>query len=410
MNVLILAHEFPPVIIGGVGTYLSQLANGLASEDMRLTFAIGGCGPHDTIVEANRQVHFIHPDVDPLVLGSERFGLFSDGAADEIARRCEAELGIPDVIHCNNWFTYRCGQRLRERWGRPIVSTVHSLEHLFTPRWGVDTLAFIADLERELCRSSDLVIAVSRSVAEEVRSLSPDANVVVVHNGAAPWPAVDPQAVAAVAALCPEETTANGLPTKLIVFAGRLVPQKGLRFLLHAFRQIAATRDDLRLVVAGDGMEDHTSALREFAELDPVLASTTRLVGKLDRSQLRALYARSAVAVVPSLYEPFGYAATEAMAAGVPLVASRIGGLAEIVEHDHSGVLVGVNMGADGYARIAPDELATAIVDLVDDNAKSQRLREAGLIRAADFTGTRMAELTLQAYRSVQGLRGCAGS
>jgi alpha-maltose-1-phosphate synthase len=405
MNVLILAHEFPPVIVGGVGTYLGQLANGLASEDMRLSFAIGGCGPHDSIVEANRQVHFIHPTVDPLVLGSERFGLFSDGAADEVARRCEAELGIPDVIHCNNWFTYRCGQRLRERWGRPIVSTVHSLEHLFTPRWGVDTAAFIADLERELCRSSDLVIAVSRSVAEEVRSLRADANVVVIHNGAAPWPAVDPEATAAVAALCPEETTADGSPTKLVVFAGRLVPQKGLRFLLHAFRQMSATRDDLRLVVAGGGVEDHTLALREFAESDPLLASTTRFVGKLDRPQLLALYARSAVAVVPSLYEPFGYAATEAMAAGVPLVASRIGGLAEIVEHDHSGVLVGVNIDADGYARIDPDELATAIVDLVDDRAKAQRLREAGLARAADFTGTRMAELTLQAYRSVHGLR-----
>lgn len=405
MNVLILAHEFPPVIVGGVGTYLGQLANGLASEDMRLTFAIGGCGPRESIVEANRQVHFIHPEVDPLVLGSERFGLFSDGAADEVARRCEAEQGIPDVIHCNNWFTYRCGQRLRERWGRPIVSTVHSLEHLFTPRWGVDTLGFIADLERDLCRSSDLVIAVSRSVAEEVRSLRADANVVVIHNGAAPWPALDPEAAAAVAALCPEEVNADGSPKTLVVFAGRLVPQKGLRFLLHAFRRICATRDDLRLVVAGDGMEDHTSALMEFAESDPVLASTTRFVGKLHRQQLLALYARSAVAVVPSLYEPFGYAATEAMAAGVPLVASRIGGLAEIVEHDHSGTLVDVNIDADGYARIDPDELATAIVDLVDDRAKAQRFREAGLARAADFTGTRMAELTLQAYLGVRGMR-----
>lgn len=401
MHVLILAHEFPPVTIGGVATYLGQLANGLASEDMRLTIAIGGCGPRDTLVEANRQVHFVHADVDPLVLGSERFNLFSDGIADEVARRCESGRGIPDVIHCNNWFTYRCGRRLRERWGRPIVSTVHSLEHLFTPRWGVDTLGFIAELERDLCRTSDLVIAVSHSVAEDVRTLHADANVVAIHNGVAPWADADPDAVAAVAALCPVETAADGSPVKTIVFAGRLVPQKGLRFLLHAFRRIATGRDDLRLVVAGDGMEDHTEALREFAAADPLLASMTRFLGKLDRPQLRALYARAAVAVVPSLYEPFGYAATEAMAAGVPLVASRIGGLAEIVEHDRNGLLVDVAIDPDGLARIDPDALAATIVDLVDDPAKAQCLREAGLARAADFSGTRMVEQTLEAYRSL---------
>lgn len=406
MHILILAHEFPPVTIGGVATYLGQLADGLASEDVRLTIGIGGCGPRDSLVEANREVHFVHADVDPLVLGSERFNLFSDGVADEVARRCEAGPGIPDVIHCNNWFTYRCGQRLRARWGRPIVSTVHSLEHLITPRWGVDTLGFIGELERQLCRTSDLVIAVSRSVEDEVRSLRHDADVVVIHNGAAPWPAVDPGAVAAIDALCPEEATADGSPAKRVVFAGRLVPQKGLRFLLHAFRRIAARRDDLRLVVAGDGNEDHTEALREFAASDPVLAASTRLVGKLDRPQLRALYARAAVAVVPSLYEPFGYAATEAMAAGVPLVASRIGGLAEIVEHDRNGVLVDVAFDADGLARIDPDALAAAIVDLVDDPAKAERLRQAGLARAAEFTGTRMVERTLQAYRDARTTRG----
>jgi glycosyltransferase involved in cell wall biosynthesis len=403
MHVLILAHEFPPIVIGGVGTYLEQLANGLASEDIRLTFMIGGCGPRDTIVEANRQVHFVHAQVDPLVLGGEQFRLFSDGVADEVIRRCETSLGIPDVIHCNNWFTYLCGQRLRERWGVPIVTTVHSLEHLFTPRWGVDTLGFIGVLERELCRSSDLIITVSRSVADEVRLLNPEADVVVIHNGAAPWPEVDARADETVAALCPR--TADGAQARLIVFAGRLVPQKGLRFLLHAFRRICAVRDDLRLVVAGDGVEDHTAALREFAATDPVLASTARFVGKLERAQLRALYARAEVAVVPSLYEPFGYAATEAMAAGVPLVASRIGGLAEIVEHDRNGVLVDVSFDQHGCARIDPDALAAAIVGLVDDPVRASRLREAGLARAAEFTGTRMSDMTLQAYRSTAAKR-----
>ncbi|WP_395795581.1 glycosyltransferase family 4 protein [Aquimonas sp.] len=401
MHILILAHEFPPVVVGGIGTYLGQLANGLASEGVRLSFAIGGSGLHPSIIEANRQVHFYHPKVDLLTLGSERFGLFSDLIADEVAHRCEAEQSIPDIIHCNNWFTFRCAHRLRQRWGRPIVSTVHSLEHLFTRRWGVDTLAFIVELERELCRSSNLVIGVSQSVAEDVRRVHAESNVIVIHNGAAPWPRVDPKAYKEVAGLCPDEVVDDGSLRKLIIFAGRLVPQKGLRFLLHAFRHICTSRDDLRLVVAGDGPEDHAEALREFSTSDPILASTTRLVGKLDRAQLRALYARSAVAVVPSLYEPFGYAAIEAMAAGVPLVVSRVGGLVEIVQHGQSGVHVEIQIDSDGYARIDADELAAAIVDLVDDPAKAQRISEAGRARAAEFTSARMADLTLRAYRSL---------
>jgi glycosyltransferase involved in cell wall biosynthesis len=403
MHILVLAHEFPPFTFGGAGTYLAQLADGLATADLRFTIAIGGCGAREAIVEANRQVHFVHADVDPLALGAEQFLRLSDAAADEIVQRCENDWGIPDLIHCNNWFTYRCGERLRARWGRPIVSTVHSLEHLFTPRWGIDTQAYIAELERAMCRSSDLLIAVSASVEDDVRRVRADAAVAVIHNGAAPWPALDPEAVAAIDGLlsAPEEDMDAVRDRRLVVFAGRLVPQKGLRFLLHAFRAIGAFRDDLALVVAGDGIEPHTYALRYFAEHDPVLAANTRFVGKLDRLQLQALYARAAVAVVPSLYEPFGYAAIEAMAAGVPLIASRIGGLAEIVEHGRSGILVDVSIDGYGIARIDPAVLVEAIVDLVDDDAMAQRCRVGGVARAADFSGEHMAARTLQAYRRV---------
>jgi glycosyltransferase involved in cell wall biosynthesis len=78
-----------------------------------------------------------------------------------------------------------------------------------------------------------------------------------------------------------------------------------------------------------------------------------------------------------------------------------MGGLAEIIEHDRSGVLVDVSIDASGLARIDPHALAEAIVDLVDNDEKAMRYREAGRSRAAEFSGARMAELTLQAYRSM---------
>ncbi len=399
MHILILAYEYPPVMFGGAGTYLLQLADGLASKDVRLTIVIGGGESREAIVEANRQVHFLRPAIDELALGFEYFGLLADATADEVIRRCETEWGVPDVLHCNNWFTYRSGERLRERWGTPIVSTVHSLEHLFTPRWGCDTLAYIAKLERDMCRRSDLLIAVSRSVEDDIRTLCADANVEVIHNGARPLPEPDAEATAEVAAMLSPFDGEDR--RKIVTFAGRLVPQKGLRYLLRAFQSIGAARDDIALIVAGDGSEFHTHALRYFAEHDPVLSESARFVGKLNRPQLRALYARSTVAVVPSLYEPFGYAAIEAMAAGVPIVSTRMGGLAEIIEHDRSGALVDVSIDASGFARIDPQALAETIVDLVDDDEKAARYREAGRVRAVEFSGARMAELTLQAYRSM---------
>ncbi|PPU04944.1 hypothetical protein XarjCFBP1022_21700 [Xanthomonas arboricola] len=402
MHILILAYEFPPVTFGGAGTYLAQLAQGLESADLRLTIVVGGGDRRDSIIEANRQVHFLRPAVDELSLGFEYFGLLSDTTADEVVRRCESEWGIPDLIHCNNWFTYRSGERLRDCWGVPIVATVHSLEHLFTPRWGCDTLAYIAELERDMCSRSDLLIAVSASVEDDVRTVCADAKIAVIHNGAQPLPQPDAAAIAEVAAmLAPAGGDEVGTgKRKIVAFAGRLVPQKGLRYLLRAFQLIGTEREDIVLVVAGDGTDLHPHALRYVAERDPVLATSTRFIGKLSRPQLHALYERSAVAVVPSLYEPFGYAAIEAMAAGVPVVCSRMGGLAEIIEHDRSGALVDVSFDACGFARIDPRVLADAIVELVDDQERAMRYRESGRTRAAEFSGARMAEHTLRAYRS----------
>lgn len=399
MHILILTYEFPPVTFGGAGTYLSQLAEGLQSMDVRLTIVVGGGDSRETLVEANRQVHFLRPAIDELTLGFEYFSLLADATAEEVIRRCEAEWGVPDVIHCNNWFTYRSGERLREHWGTPIVSTVHSLEHLFTPRWGCDTLAYIAELERQMCRRSDLLIAVSDSVEADVRMVHADANVEVIHNGAQPLPEPDAEATAEVAAMLPPLDGDDR--RRIVAFAGRLVAQKGLRYLLRAFQEIGAARDDIVLIVAGDGTDFHAYSLRHFAEHDPVLSECARFVGKLGKLQLRALYARSAVAVVPSLYEPFGYAAIEAMAADVPVIATRMGGLAEIIEHDRSGVLVDVSIDGSGLARIDPGALAETIMDLVDDDEKAARYREVGRARAAEFSGTRMAELTMQAYRRV---------
>lgn len=144
----------------------------------------------------------------------------------------------------------------------------------------------------------------------------------------------------------------------------------------------------LRLAIAGAGREE--AGLR--ARLAP-LGDRSTFLGYVGGETLACLYRASDIVVVPSRYEPFGLVALEAMAAGAPVIASRAGGLAEIVEDGRSGLLV-----APGDVR----QFAAAIARLAADPDLHRRLGTAGQRRALDgFGWARIAERTTDAYRAV---------
>jgi glycosyltransferase involved in cell wall biosynthesis len=124
---------------------------------------------------------------------------------------------------------------------------------------------------------------------------------------------------------------------KLVLCVGRLVPQKGIEYLLQAVPIVARYRQDAKFIIVGDGWyRDH---------LEWVANSTGQrwrimFTGFIPDTDLVALTKSADVLVVPSVYEPFGIVALEGMAAEVPIVVSQVGGLTEFVEHDRTGVLV----------------------------------------------------------------------
>jgi glycosyltransferase involved in cell wall biosynthesis len=207
------------------------------------------------------------------------------------------------------------------------------------------------ELYRPAAGSADRVLAISRFVADHVRALLPEAQVEVL--GGAVDRTVFRPAVAAA-------------PADRIAFVGRLVTEKGIWVLLDAMRRLH--RPDLVLDVVGEGPLERQ--LRETLRSGGMPARVN-FWGYLAPAQVREVLVRAALAVVPSTWpEPLGLVVLEALACGVPVVASAVGGIPEMVQHEGNGLLV------------QPDDpavLAKAIERVLRDSHLRQRLRQSSL-------------------------------
>jgi glycosyltransferase involved in cell wall biosynthesis len=178
------------------------------------------------------------------------------------------------------------------------------------------------------------------------------------------------------------------VPGRLMTTASADVPMKGLTYLVEALAKVRTERPDAHLVVIG--RPKHKSGIPALLARHG-LQGAVEFVSGVSDERVVELYAEAEVAVVPSLYEGFSLPAIEAMACGVPLVATTGGALPEVVgRHGHSGVLV-----APGDA----GALAAALVEALDDAAMRERLGRAGRARVLDrFTWRRTAEGTAEHY------------
>ncbi len=181
----------------------------------------------------------------------------------------------------------------------------------------------------------------------------------------------------------------DGPPT--VAFAGRLVATKGIGVLLDAFAQIATTLPEARLVIAGDGPEREALTQRTH-QLG--LSGQVDWLGHLSRDDAEAAFASAWVQAVPSTWEePFGLVAAEGLMRGTAVVASEIGGLAEIVVDGETGALVPAG---------DPTALANALLPILSDRDRAEALGRAGRQRAlAHFTESRLVDAFEALYRQL---------
>jgi glycosyltransferase involved in cell wall biosynthesis len=155
-----------------------------------------------------------------------------------------------------------------------------------------------------------------------------------------------------------------------IAYAGRLVPEKGCETLLYAFARVLTQRPDAQLLIAGDGPE----RARLQALAIQLVGSSAVFLGQLRHSDLQRLFESAWVQVVSSLWvEPFGLVTAEAMMRGTAVVATRIGGQVEMIEHGITGFLVPAN---------EIDAMADALCELCRDQNKAVSMGESGRRRA----------------------------
>jgi glycosyltransferase involved in cell wall biosynthesis len=265
----------------------------------------------------------------------------------------------------------------------PCAVTIHDLTFFDHPEWHERSkVVYFRRMIRAAARRATTLICVSTFTANRLRALvAPRPDVEVIHHGVDHdrfTPNVD--STADLTALA-----AHGIEPPYIAFASTIEPRKNVPTLVRAFAAVAATRPELRLVLAGsDGW-----GAREASEAIAASGVATRVLrpGYLDDATIAAFFRRAAAVTYPSLEEGFGLPALEGLACGAPVVTSEGSALAEVV--------------GDAALLVPPgdsDALAGAIARLLDDSALSQRLRVAGPARAAQFTWEACIDQHVDAY------------
>jgi glycosyltransferase involved in cell wall biosynthesis len=300
----------------------------------------------------------------------------------------------PDVIHCHHAAGFQAACMLRQMIGVPVVSSIHFL--LFS-RHKVDQGEFpesMREAEKAMCDGSDRLIAVShwmkQSVVETVQ-IDPK-KVTVVHNGFRAGRRINYRRDLQLRI----EYAPRG--EKIILYAGRIGRDKGVPPLLDSARRVLEKARGVVYIIAG-GSSEELRPLQEQIGNCETLKGRVHCTGWLTQLELRRLYGIADMAIVPSIYEPFGFAALEAMAASVPVIASDAGGLPEIITHNQSGWIVPLN-GDSGRAEVDIEGLTQAQLRMLNDEELTRRLAFHGRERALKyFTVGKMRRKTLEVYR-----------
>jgi glycosyltransferase involved in cell wall biosynthesis len=342
-----LGWEFPPYFAGGVGIVCEALTRALSARGEEITFVMPQGPPaahaeHVRLLVASRHGgrmrlvrvgSLLEPYQDEQqytqlvrfgnLAAKTSAGLYGPDLVGEVQRFGAAvaqiveDLGLQfDVIHAHDWTTFPAGLALKAKSGKPLVVHVHITE--FDKTGGQHADPRVYAIEQAGMRGADGVVAVSHMVEERcVRQYHVDpARIRVVHN------AVD-RAVAG----CSKKLEKRG---KIVLFLGRVTLQKGPDYFVEAARRVLDCDPNVTFVLAGTG--DMTLRL---VERSAALGIGSRMLftGFVDRGEVAQLYAIADVFVMPSVSEPFGLVALEAMDRGVPVVLSKQSGVSEVVHH-----------------------------------------------------------------------------
>jgi glycogen(starch) synthase len=392
-NVLILSWEYPPLIEGGLARHVRKLSENLAANGLEVHVLTRGTeeSPAEEVA-GGVQIHRVREPNRPTDLG-EFVAWVERMNADMLA--VGVELGDRydfDLVHGHDWLVAIACDHLARRFHAPLVTTIHATEHGRHQGY-VDKhpQSYIHGVEHWITNRADRVIACSYYMREQIADIfGPDEHrVAVIPNGIDPGD-LRPQGDAALLRLRAEFAAPD---EKLVLLIGRLVYEKGFQLALEAMPRLIAAVPGTRFLVAGSGT--HEAELRRQAtELG--LDGHGAFLGWIGDDVLHSLYRIADVCVVPSLYEPFGLVALEAMASDCPCIVADTGGLREVVPHNEAGL----RFRARDHAA-----LGEMVERVLTDPDLRQRLVAEGSEHILRFDWADVAESTAAVYAELVGER-----
>ncbi len=380
MKATILTWEFPPNVYGGAGVHATHLATALAERiEVEVRTLEEGPPPEIPGLAVRRYRPTLAPRGVPDPKVAKAFEVLSFNlsmAADPIDA---------DIVHAHTWYTDLAGAIAKRTYGKKLVATVHSLEPMRP--WKREALGTGYDLsswmERTGLAECDAVIAVSEEMRRDLLRVYdiPRERVVVIPNG------VDPETYRPKDGS--ESVATFGIRSPYVLFVGRLTRQKGVFDLVDAMDRVPAGTTLVLVTGKPDTPEIEEELLRAVGA-SPNVVWIRKVV---DDAALADLYNEAAVFACPSIYEPFGITNLEAMACETPVVASRVGGIKDVVVDGVTGLLVPPG---------DPARLGRAVAKVMEDPSLAAKMGRAGRRRVlARFTWDRVADQTLRVYRSL---------
>jgi len=384
MKILMLTWEYPPRIVGGIARVVHDLSKRLIKDGHEVTVI--------TYKEGN--VPYFEDDKGVKVYRVDNYMINPNNFIDWImqlnfnllakANELIDKEGKFDVIHAHDWLVAYAAKAIKNSYNIPIVATIHATEAGRNSGIHDETQRYINDTEWMLTYEANEVIVNSNYMKCELqRNFGlPFEKINVIPNG------VNLTMYSGIEKDYDFRRNYASDNEKIILYAGRLVYEKGAQYLIGAMPKILQNYHDAKLVIAGrGGMIDELKSQVEYLGLENKVYFT----GYMDHKSLCKLYKCADISVFPSTYEPFGIVALEGMLAGTPVVVSDIGGLNEIVEH-------GIN-GMKSYAGNS-NSIADSILTLLYDHKLCNEISKNAKAKVKElYNWTKIAQDTHFSYQ-----------
>lgn len=384
MKILMLTWEYPPRIVGGIARVVHDLSKRLIKDGHEVTVV--------TYREGN--LPYFEDDKGVKVYRVDNYMINPNNFIDWImqmnfnllakANELIDKEGKFDVIHAHDWLVAYAAKTIKNAYDIPIVATIHATEAGRNSGIHDETQRYINDTEWMLTYEANEVIVNSNYMKCELqRNFGlPFEKINVIPNG------VNLTMYSGIERDYDFRRNYASDNEKIILYAGRLVFEKGVQHLIAAMPKILENYHDAKLVIAGKGgMEEELKSQVEYLGL----GNKVYFTGYMPHKSLCKLYKCADIAVFPSTYEPFGIVALEGMLAGNPIVVSDIGGLNEIVEHGVTGM--------KSYAGNS-NSIADSILTLLFDHKLGMEISKNAKNKVKElYNWTRIAQDTHFSYQ-----------